>query len=61
MESKIDISRKIGISRLKNVLKKTPQFTNKCHICNMEFSDSERTKRHMIKAHSKPKREKEHH
>ena len=31
---------------------------HKCRICNMEFTDPERTKIHMIKAHSKPKREK---
>jgi len=59
MESKISISRKINIPSLKNVFKKNPKFTNKCMICNMEFTDSERTKKHMIKAHSKPKREKE--
>jgi len=27
----------------------------------MEFTDSERTKKHMIKAHSKPKRENQDH
>ena len=60
MKSKIAISEKINISGLKNVFKKRPQFSNTCKICNMEFTDMERTKKHMIKAHSKPKREKEH-
>lgn len=60
MESKMSISKKIGIPSLKNVFRKNPQFTNKCDICKMEFTDTERTKKHMIKAHSKPKREKEH-
>ena len=27
-----------------------------CKICDMEFSDSERTMRHMVKAHSKPQK-----
>jgi hypothetical protein len=27
-----------------------------CKICNMKFSDPERTTRHMIKAHSKPQK-----
>ncbi|MFB5608267.1 MAG: hypothetical protein ACE5RI_09015 [Candidatus Nitrosomaritimum yanchengensis] len=39
------------------VLKKEPKFTTTCKICKMEFADPDRTKRHMIKAHSKPKRE----
>ncbi len=60
MEYKIPISKKINTTRLKNVFKKNPQFTNMCHICKMEFTDAERTKKHMIKAHSKPKREKAH-
>ncbi len=60
MESKRAISKKIGMSNLKNVFRKNPQFTNRCNICKMEFIDAERTKKHMIKAHSKPKREKEH-
>ena len=54
------ISKKMSVSSLKNVFRKNPQFTNKCNICKMEFTDAERTKKHMIKAHSKPKREKEH-
>lgn len=29
-----------------------------CRICEMEFSDPERTMRHMIKAHSKPQKAK---
>ena len=28
----------------------------KCKICVMEFSNSERTMRHMVRAHSKPQR-----
>ena len=51
---------KIGMSRLKEAFRKNPQFTNKCTICKMDFTDAERTKKHMIKAHSKPKREKDH-
>jgi len=46
---------------LKSVFKKEPQFTNECRICNMKFTDTERTKKYMIKAHSKPKREKQDH
>ena len=61
MESKLPLSKKINATRLKNVFKKSPQFTNMCSICKMEFTDAERTKKHMIKAHTKPKREKEHH
>ena len=44
-------------SLVKNIFKRDQKFTNKCKICNMEFTDPERTKKHMIKAHSKPKRE----
>ena len=29
-----------------------------CKICGMKFSDSERTMRHMVKAHSKPQKTK---
>jgi len=43
---------------VKNILKRETVFSNTCKICNMEFTDPERTKKHMIKAHSKPKREK---
>lgn len=49
-----------GKNLVKNVFKKDTEFSNKCRICDMEFSNPERTKKHMIKAHSKPKREKEH-
>lgn len=59
MEFKTKISGKLGVSSLKSVFKKDPQFTNECRICNMKFTDVERTKKHMIKAHSKPKREKQ--
>jgi len=41
-----------------NILRRDKKFSNTCKICEMEFSDPERTKKHMIKAHSKPKREK---
>jgi hypothetical protein len=41
------------------VFKRDSGFSNKCKICEMEFTDPERTKKHMIKAHSKPKRDKE--
>ena len=42
---------------MKNLLKRETIFSNKCKICNMEFDNPERTKKHMTKAHSKPKRE----
>ena len=29
-----------------------------CRICDMEFTDPERTMRHMVKAHSKPQKAK---
>jgi hypothetical protein len=45
-------------SLVKNIFKREAEFSNKCKICNMEFTSPERTKKHMIKAHSKPKREK---
>jgi len=48
-------------SIVKSILKRESVFSNTCKICNMEFTDSERTKKHMIKAHSKPKREKQEH
>lgn len=47
-----------GKSMMKSILKRETSFSNTCKICNMEFTDPERTKKHMIKAHSKPKREK---
>jgi hypothetical protein len=43
---------------VKNIFKKDATFSNKCGICHMEFDNPERTKKHMIKAHSKPKLEK---
>ncbi|MCH9040544.1 MAG: hypothetical protein IIB80_00050 [Thaumarchaeota archaeon] len=54
MKSKLSLRK----SLVKNIFKREDKFTNKCRICNMEFTDPERTKIHMIKAHSKPKREK---
>lgn len=54
MESNFSFG-KLGI---KNIFKKDTVFTNKCKICGLKFPDPERTKKHMIKAHSKPKREK---
>lgn len=42
---------------IKKIFKKDQKFSNSCKICNMKFTDPERTKKHMIKAHSKPKRE----
>ncbi len=40
-----------------NLFRKQTQETSLvCRICKMEFTDSERTLRHMIKAHSKPQR-----
>ena len=56
MKSKLFLSKNL----VKNVFKRDNDFSNKCKICEMEFSDPERTKKHMIKAHSKPKRDKEH-
>lgn len=44
---------------LKGIFKKEPKFSNTCKICGMKFPDPERTKKHMIKAHSKPKKHKE--
>lgn len=44
---------------VKNIFKKEQEFSNKCKICNMEFTNPERTKKHMIKAHTKPKRERQ--
>jgi len=42
-----------------NLFRKQTQETSLvCRICNMEFTDSERTLRHMIKAHSKPQKAK---
>jgi hypothetical protein len=46
---------------VKSLLKRETTFSNKCKICEMEFTDPERTKKHMIKAHSKPKRENQAH
>ncbi len=54
MESNFSFG-KIGVT---NIFKKGVIFTKKCKICGLKFSDPERTKKHMIKAHSKPKREK---
>ncbi|MFQ5475511.1 MAG: hypothetical protein ACE5DT_00585 [Nitrosopumilus sp.] len=54
MKSKLSIK----TNSIKNIFKRENTFSNKCRICDMEFTDPERTKRHMIKAHSKPKREK---
>ena len=50
--------KKINMSILKSAFKKNQEFTNTCEMCKLEFADPERTKRHMIKAHSKPTREK---
>ena len=44
-------------SIVKNIFKRDQKFSNICKICNMEFTDPERTKKHMMKAHTKPKRE----
>ncbi|EGG42417.1 Hypothetical protein Nlim_0598 [Candidatus Nitrosarchaeum limnium SFB1] len=55
MKSKLSLSK----SLVKSVFKRDSGFSNKCKICEMEFTDPERTKKHMIKAHSKPKRDKE--
>jgi len=43
-----------------NLFKRKPETTTSlvCRICEMEFSDPERTMRHMIKAHSKPQKAK---
>ena len=57
MKSKLSFNKSI----VKNILKRETSFSNTCKICNMKFTDPERTKKHMIKAHSKPKREKQNH
>jgi len=54
MESNFSFG-KLGI---KNIFKKDTTFTKKCKICGLKFLTPERTKIHMMKAHSKPKREK---
>ena len=37
------------------IQKKSKDMTDtECKICHMKFSDSERTMRHMVKAHTKP-------
>jgi uncharacterized C2H2 Zn-finger protein len=43
-----------------NLFKRKPQTITSlvCKICEMEFSDPERTVRHMNKAHSKPQKAK---
>ena len=57
MKTRLAIKKSI----VKNIFKKKEEFSNKCKICDMEFPDPVRTKKHMIKAHSKPKREKPDH
>lgn len=47
-----------GKIEVTNIFKKGVIFTKKCKICGLKFSDPERTKKHMFKVHSKPKREK---
>ena len=48
---------KLYSSQLDFFKKKSTTTTNlECKICHMKFSDSERTTRHMIKAHSKPQK-----
>ena len=37
---------------------KTQHYSLVCKICGLEFLDSERTYRHMLKAHSKPCKDK---
>ncbi len=42
-----------------NLFKKKPETLGLvCKICEMEFTDSDRTMRHMVKAHSKPQKAK---
>jgi len=57
MESNFSFG-KIGINK---IFKKGAIFTNTCKICGLKFLDPQRTEKHMIKAHSKPKREKQDH
>jgi hypothetical protein len=57
MKPKLSFNKSI----MKSLLKREAKFSNKCKICDMEFTDPERTKKHMIKAHSKPKRENQNH
>ena len=43
-----------------DIFKKKPKTATDlvCKICDMKFSDPERTMRHMAKAHSKPQKKK---
>jgi len=43
-----------------DLFKKKSKITTSlvCKICDMKFSDPERTVRHMVKAHSKPQKKK---
>ena len=43
-----------------DLFKKKSKITTSlvCKICDMKFSDPERTMRHMAKAHSKPQKKK---
>ena len=42
-----------------NLFKKKPETPGLvCRICEMEFTDPDRTMRHMVKAHSKPQKAK---
>ena len=52
------IKKSIG-SSIKKIFKQNAEFTTTCKICDMKFGDPERTKRHMMRAHSKPKKEKQ--
>ena len=45
-------------SRMNLFKKKSVEPALICRICKMEFSDPERTMRHMVKAHSKPQKAK---
>ena len=55
MKSRLSIKK----SLVKSIFKKDDEVSNKCKICDMKFTDPERTKKHMMKAHSKPKKEKQ--
>jgi len=50
-----------SFGNIKNIFKKDKKFTKKCTICGLKFSGPEKTKIHMMKAHTKPKSEKQNH
>ncbi|MFQ5440300.1 MAG: hypothetical protein ACE5DL_02450 [Nitrosopumilaceae archaeon] len=58
MKQKFSI-KKIAPTIMKTIFKRETKFSAKCSICGLEFTNPGRTQRHMVKAHSKPKKEKQ--